>query len=148
MGELWIQRLHLPRIADPRVQKPIVQPARTAVPELDPRRPDAIAAPERRAGHGLPVEPRFDVADSRFEGLARIEHVTLQGRPRPDLAPARPAGEVLVRFLRGQPLDAPFDANLLVERRPVKRERRVRVDGQLAALPAVVVRVEDEAALV
>ena len=43
-------------------------------------------------------------------------------------------------------LDPTLDANLPPERLPVEEERRVRIRGQLPSLPALVVRVEAEAA--
>src|SRR5262249_9041845 len=63
-------------------------------------------------------------------------------------APAWPRGEVGHGLGFGDQLDGPLDANLAAERLPVEGERRTRVEGELRSLATVVVRVEDEAALV
>ena len=126
-----------------------MQPGGSSVPEFNLRSAsDAISAPERRAGDGLPGEARFGRGVLLVELFARCEHLALRRRPRARLAAARTAGEVRVRFVCRQALDRPFDPNLLLERRPVKAQRRVRIGGELARLAALVVGVKDEPALV
>jgi len=54
--------------------------------------------------------------------IVALERGALTRCPRADLALARPRGEVCVGLLGGQGLDAPFDAQLALEPRPVIAE--------------------------
>ena len=60
----------------PRIQQPIVQPALAALPEFDRLGRDAVAAPERRQRHHLPVCSAVSVGEASFErgavGTARL----------------------------------------------------------------------------
>src|SRR5207249_6835688 len=64
------------------------------------------------------------------------------------LCAPRPGSEVGNRLGGAYLLDGALDPHLPTRLRPVEEQRRARVLGELSALPALVVREEDEAALV
>ena len=72
------------------------------------------------------------------------------GRPRAQLAAARARGEVGIGLRVVDDFDLALDPHLHAQHhaRPVEQQRGVRIGLQLAALAAVEVRVEDEAARV
>src|SRR5262249_3557026 len=90
----------------------------------------------------------LDLVDPRLEHVAAGERSALVRCPRADLAVARATGEVAIRLGRIGQLDGSFDADLLLERRPVLAERGARVARQLAGLATAVIRVEHESPLV
>src|SRR5258706_4134875 len=134
---LGVQTLDTPRGAVTNVNDPIVQPVGAAIPELDPDGRQAEAAPERWPLDRPSFEAALDFTILFLERLARGQHIALIRRPCAKLAAARAPREICVRFFGSHPLDPAFNPNLLVERRPVKTERRVRVARQLASLAAV-----------
>src|SRR3546814_8781926 len=58
------------------------------------------------------------------------------------------AGEICVGFLRADGFDAPFDADLAAQRLPVEAKRSLGIGGQFSAFPALIIGVEDEAAII
>ncbi|CAM2144862.1 hypothetical protein PT2222_160185 [Paraburkholderia tropica] len=129
------------------VANAVVQPRRTALPEFDRRRHDAIAAPMRRTRRILAVL-RADFALARFELLAAFDHRALLRRPGADARAERTRLEIRLAFRLAGLFDRAFDAHLTLEFNPVKQQRCVRIGAQFAALAAFVVREEHEAALV
>ena len=108
------------------------------------RKPDQCGG----RGTGRPAK-RASISRSARVEIAGLRHRTaLQRGPRAELASARPRREVRVRLLVAHLARSPLDAHLALQRLPVKAHRRLRMREQLAALAALVVRVEDEAALV
>ena len=66
-----------------------------------------------------PLELLLEAGDAHLEGVARCQRFRLQRRPRPDLAAARAAGEIGVRFVIGHDLDiAALTAEALMNRTP------------------------------
>src|SRR3546814_20671252 len=60
----------------------------------------------------------------------------------------RSAGEICVGFLRADGFDAPFDADLAAQRLPVEAKRSLGIGGQFSAFTALIIGVEDEAAII
>jgi hypothetical protein len=83
-----------------------------------------------------------------FEVLAGRQHAALGRRPGAELAAARAAVEIRVGFSGDHLLHAAFDADLLVERDPVKAQRGERILDQFPPLATLVVSEKPEAALV
>ena len=117
-------------------------------PELDRARDDAESGPVRRPRHGHARESRLDLGDARLEIARVLDRPALLRRPRADLAAARARREVRVRLGVAHRLRGALDAHLHLERLPVEAQRGALRRQQLAPLSALVVRVEDEAALV
>src|ERR1700733_14624239 len=127
------------------IEEPVVHPARAGLPELVPLGVQAVAAPrlaERKLGLGVAICqcPRL-----LLEPLAARDGTALGRGERAELAAPRPAVRVGERFLTRGALDRALDSYLAPERLPVEEERGAGVGGQLPALAALVVRVEDEA---
>ena len=130
------------------VQPALVQAVFGAVPELDPLRLHAQAGPARRARHVAAVE--FGSASLRrcFERLARVQRLRLLRRPCTELAAARARGEIGIGLGVVDDFHRALDPHLhaLAHPRPVEQQRGLRIGLQFAALAAVEVGVEDEAA--
>src|ERR1017187_8900921 len=111
----WLSRheaLQLPRIVRlPCVAKAVVQPAGTALPELNPLRFQNIAAPVRRQRH---VTGKFlrHFIPLCVERRAIGDHIALVRRPRRETAAARTGFEIRLRFLARNFSDRTGDANL------------------------------------
>ena len=92
----------------------------------------------------------FGLGQAPLEGLARVQRLRLLRRPRAELAAARARGEVGVGLGVADDLDRALDPHLhaVAHARPVEQQRRMRIGLQFAALAAVEVGVEDEAARV
>src|SRR5262249_2933386 len=69
-------------------------------------------------------------------------------RPSPEPRPAAASREVGVGLLGAQSLDRALEPDLAIQRLPQHGERRAGILSELAALAALVVRVEGDAALV
>src|SRR5688572_15309792 len=107
------------------VDFPIVEPAGTAAPELEPARHAPVAGPERGTCDHLAFEPFSEFGDTRFELRAADEPIALTRRPRADLAVARARREVCVRLEVADELRVALDAHLAIGEGPVNAERRV-----------------------
>lgn len=124
---------------------PFVQPMRAVLPELDPLRRHAVAAPMRRARDGLAGEALFHLREAGFERRARIQRLGLVAGPSAELRIAGAAREIGIAFgIRGAG-DGTFDADLPAQRLPMKEQRDVGVRGQVAGFAAMAIRIEDEA---
>src|SRR5680860_1362277 len=145
--ELWIE----PGLGPGFVRRgapecdPVVQPERTASPELDLERNEPIAAPIRRAGDFALTKVLGDALHFRFQGCTACERPRLTRGPGADAALAMARGEIGVGFSLGRWLDRPAHADLASQALPVEEKRRLRVGGKLMALGAFAIRIEDEA---
>src|SRR5580698_10845937 len=68
----------------------VVQAERAVVPEFDPQRDDAPAAPARRARHLADDVPGGDLGDRLLEGKAAFQRLRLLAGPGADLGLFRP----------------------------------------------------------
>src|SRR5271166_3563645 len=130
------------------IPQPVVQPAGSALPELDGRGDDAVSAPVLGAGNLAVGILELEGTNACFQDLAIGNHLALARCPGAQPRAGRAALEVGVGFLDRGPHDRPFDPNLPLQIVPVENQGRVRVGIELAALAALVVREEDEALLV
>src|SRR6185312_16103278 len=146
----WIQQSVRPGLAVPAPAHALVQAELGAVPELDRVRLDQVAAPVRRARHVAAFELALVARHALVEALAAGQVLRLQRGPGADLAAARPRAQVRVGFLRLQLARHALHPHLhaTAQLLPVEAQRHLRVRRQLAALVAVVVGVEAQAALV
>src|SRR5262249_28923004 len=129
-------------------QQPVVQPFFAALPELQCRGRQAVAAPVFWPWRSLPGVLVLELLQARLEFLARRDYLTLQRDDRAELAWPRAGGKIGVRFVRRDPCHAALDPHLALHLRPPEADRRIGVGGQFGALAALVIRVEDEAAVV
>src|SRR6185503_10594883 len=90
----------------------------------------------------------LDALERVLEHLAAAERFALPRRVDAQPAVERPRVEVRVRFDRADAHDHPVDPHLALDGTPEEQEARAARRLHLARLPAPVVRVEDEAALV
>src|SRR5215471_8573714 len=147
---LWIEPRFRPRGPDIRPAKlnAVMQPERPLVPEFDHNGHQSIANPEWRARHRPDGKlGRFE-GDRLFEGVAAFERARLPARPSADLGRARAACEIGVGLCRAHACHCAAQADLAAQGFPVKSKAGPGVCGQFAALPAAVVGIEHEAALV
>src|SRR5438128_1273621 len=126
----------------------LVKPARHSLPELDALRRDAETRPMLRSRHALPLVLPLVLLHARLEVGPPRQGPALRRGPGADLAAARTRGEIGVGLLVAHGRGRTFDADLDLERLPVKAERGPFRRQKLAPLSALVVGVEDEAALV
>ena len=107
-----------------------------------------IAAPVRRTRHvdrRSRRSARCAAANSR-SSQARSGMTRLCGDAHAPRRESQRAGrEVGVGLRRGNLADSSLDAHLALQLDPMKEQRRLRAHGELAALAALVVGVEDEA---
>src|SRR6185312_10235988 len=130
------------------IAQAIVEAVRATLPELERFRRDAEAAPVRGERNFALAVLGFKLAQAVFEPRTIRDHLTLMRRGGAELAAACSAVEVGFRFFGRGALHGAGDADLARQQVPVEEERRTRVLGQLVTLLALVVRVEDEAALI
>ena len=128
------------------IDEPVMQAERPVLPELDPLRDHPKARPEIRPLDLAEAELGGELGDALLQLEARGERPRLARRPGADPAAARPALEIGVRLGAVDRLDRPLDAHLALERLPVEQQRRARIGGEVGALAAFQVGVEDEAA--
>src|SRR6478609_722663 len=72
----------------------VVQPERPVVPELEPHRRDAPAAPARRSRHLADDMFGGNQRDRLLEGEAALQRLRLLARPGADLRLFRTGGEI------------------------------------------------------
>src|SRR5258708_36854240 len=123
----------------------VVQAAAPSLPELDVVGHHAIAAPVRRA---LGLFPVFggERVPARLQPRAALDRVALWRGPRAGARADRPRVVVRARFVGAHLLGAALAAHLALELLPEERERHLGVRCDVAALAALVVGEEDEAA--
>src|ERR1700733_489812 len=99
----------------------IVQAERTVVPEFEPRRDDAPAAPARRPRYFADDVLGGDLGDCLLEGKTAFQRLRLLAGPGADLGLLGPGREICVgfRFRHGRHVAA--DAHLPAQRFPVKQ---------------------------
>src|SRR5690606_20152474 len=119
-----------------RVLEAVVEPTRATLPELEPVRDDAEAAPERGARRVGAGEAGLHLGEPGVEGGAVGERAALGGGPGAEAAARRAAGEVGVGLGVGHALDAAFDAHLPLDLGPPEDEGGAGVGLQLPGLPA------------
>ena len=139
-------------IAQPSRSLPVTEAVVKAVvavlPELVFQRFDREAPPDLGPRHRAFAVLRPQPLDPLLELAPPAHDLALPRRARRELRAGRPRFEVAVGLVDRHALDEALDANLAAELVPVEAERRVWVLLQLAALAALVARVEDEALLV
>src|SRR5215207_1198736 len=137
-----------PPALDPPIHEPVVQPVLAPLPELERLRLDPIPAPVRRARDLAPLVRELQLPQAVLQRSPAPDLAALRAGPRPEAAAARAAGEVGVGLLVGDARGGTFYPDLPPQFAPVEEERAARVLRELAGLAALVVGVEDEAALV
>ena len=132
-----------------RPDEPIVQPRCAALPELESVRHDAHAAPVRRPRHVRARTALGGRGELRLEPRAIRDRRALRRRPcgRRAMRAAAPRNTRRIRRALARSARA-LDAHLPLELGPEEQQRDARIGRELAALAAVVVRVEHEAARV
>src|SRR5262249_36780711 len=98
----------------------LVQPVRAMRPELDRVGDDPVAGPGGWSRNRAALVLLSDASPAREQRVAAAEDGALIRRARRDPARARPAGPVGVGLRRRHPMDAPLDADLPSDRRPVE----------------------------
>src|SRR5205085_434834 len=93
-------------------------------------------------------EARFHLSNPSFQFIGLCNGLALLRRPRADLATSGSAREVSVGFLVRDGRHTALNAHLALQWLPVKAHRCLSAREELASLPALVVRVEDEALFV
>src|SRR6202165_6111879 len=134
-------------VSSPDVAQPVVQPVFAALPELDPARPQRVAAPVGRQWNLIGIFRR-ELSHRALEHLARRQPATLPRGQRRDLRAPGPAPEVLERGGPAQAPHRPGPAHLVASLKPVEDDRCAIVAGQVTAFSAAVVRVEKEGTIV
>src|SRR5688500_1913567 len=125
-----------------------MQPALAVLPELDPVRRQSEPGPVRRAWNRAPLEVRLHLRHAAGKVTGMRERAALDRCPRADLAAARARREVRVGGLGRHRSHISFDPHLHFEWLPVEDHRRDGALEKLAALAALEIRVEDEAAVI
>src|SRR5262245_17915885 len=141
------EALNLPGAAAARIEEPVMQPVLASLPEFDPLRDHPVAAPIVRP-RGIVTVGGLFFLDRGLQKRAIRNDRALNGSACRQARARGPARKVLVGFLSAHLPDAPFDAHLPLELRPQEHEAGLRPCRELAALAALVVRIEDEAAVV
>src|SRR5688572_28225083 len=101
--QLRRQALDLPAVARlARVAQAIVQAALPALPKLDRRGKNGVAAPVRRRGDVF-TKARLGVGKGLLECRAIRDHVALAGCPCTETAKQRPNGKVALRLASRNP---------------------------------------------
>src|SRR5262252_1507185 len=126
-----------PSLAFAHEQQPIMQPKRPLLPELYTLRYHPEPRPVWRPRHRFFAKAARTFLYPSFKFGAAGERLRLVGRPGPDLAVARPARKIRVRFVIAHEFDDPLDPDLAVQRFPHEAQRGVRVGEQLLRLSAV-----------
>src|SRR5207247_4205367 len=130
------------------VEEPVVEPARSTLPELNAAWNHAIPAPVLGQGHDPRAEASGKLLLAPLQLVARGDFRALLRDPGPDLCRPRAGLEIRLALRPPHALDRPLDPHLPLERRPVEAQGRPRVGGQLAPLAAEVVGEEGETARV
>ena len=130
------------------IANPIVQPRGATLPELDGVGSEAISAPMRRTRHGAAVVAiaRLHLGEAGLQRRAPPDGLALRRRPRSELRRARTAREIVGRFGGVERRREALDPHLPLELGPEEEQRRGGICRKLAALAALVVREEHEAA--
>ncbi len=118
------------------VHDAVVQAAATALPELQQRGRQAVAAPMVGPWNVAGGVQTFGLGKAGFQFGAVGNHLALRRGYGTHLAATRAARKVGVTFAGGQCTDAALDADLALQLRPEKRERRVRVHADLQPFSA------------
>src|SRR5258706_6783227 len=130
------------------IAKPIVEAAGAPLPEFELVGDDAIAAPPVGTRHRAVAVAALDALERVLEHLTAVDGCALPRRVDAQPAVERPRVEVRIRFDRADALDRPVDPHLALDGAPEEQEARSARRLHLARLPAPVVRVEDEPAVV
>src|SRR5262249_5488064 len=137
-----------PLVVAQGIENSIVQAVLATLPELDPFRSYTKSAPERRAVDRTVFESRLDLAHSALKLLPVADLFALWPGAGPYLAAARAGLKLLFGFIRRRFLGRALDSALSVKRVPIESQRDLRIAHRLAALAAVVICDEYDAALV
>src|SRR6266851_298233 len=141
LGGQTLQSPNSSRPAD--IAEAIVEAIFATLPELDPAWAQCVAAPVRGQGDAAGMLAS-QLQHVPFEHVPRRNHAALSRREGGQLRAARPAPEVGERRLGVQASHGPGDTDLVVGREPVEDDGRAIVFGEVAALAALVVRVEEK----
>ena len=139
----------LPRIIRlPRVTETVVQPAGPALPEFNPLRLQNKSAPVRRQ-RNVRREISFPVRAISLPARRGRERVRFGSTPTPRAGCRADAIlKYCFRFRRRTVLYRTGHANLPLQFRPEKRQRRIGILRQFPAFAAVVIREKSKAAFV
>src|ERR1700678_134113 len=119
-----------------------------ALPELDARGHDRIAAPRMWTRNFLTFESCVVGFEALAQQLGRLERLALLGRPRGDAVSARPAFEIFVRlFVLGHACEA-FHPHLTFELGPVQNGSNCWILRKLTPFTTQIRRVKTQPAAV
>src|SRR5512134_943125 len=139
------EALNRPARAGAGVEQPVVQPVGAPLPELHRLRQQPVAAPVRRARRVLAVLV-LHALEGALQRCTVGHALALCRGPGGEPGAERPRVEIGVGVRCRDFLRAALDAHLALELRPQEHQARARLRGELAALAARVVGVEDKAA--
>ena len=125
----------------------VMQPEGAGPPELDLGRNQPVAAPIGRARDVARAERLGQALDLGFENGAARERPRLLRGASADAAGRMARGEIGIGLGVGRGLDRSPDANLAPETLPIEQQRGLRRRGELLALGALAIRIEDEAVI-
>src|SRR5579872_1402754 len=86
---LGLQLNRAPRVVGLDIRDALVHPVRAALPELDARRGEQIAAPRMRTRDVVAFEALLEVSEPLLEEPVRLQRLALLGSPRRDAMSAR-----------------------------------------------------------
>lgn len=124
-----------------------MKPRRSPLPELNPLRHDAKAAPAlgpRRTFRKLP----FKIIHQRFENGAVCDFPTLRTGGRSKAALQRTIKKIRIRLRRRYALHDTFQPNLTLQEGPPERCGHLRILFKLLALATEVISVKSDPSLV
>src|SRR5262245_36510370 len=130
------------------ISQTIVQAARPPLPELEFVGHNPIAAPPLGTRYRTIAIAALDALERFFEHVTALDRLALLRGVDAQAAIERARLEIRIRFHGTDALDDTIDAHLPLDGRPEEQQARAACGLHLARLPALIVRVEDVAAIV
>src|SRR5262245_6863527 len=130
------------------ISQTIVQPARPPLPELEFVGNNPIAAPPLGTWYRTIAVGALDALERLFKHVTALDRLALLRRVDAQAAIERARLEIRIRLHGTDALDDTIDAHLPLDGWPEEQQARAACGLHLARLPALIVRVEDVAAIV